>query len=684
MADEDSVGDGIPGGREPATASSALLVVGLLFTAGVSPAQFSEPDIAADAEGNLLVVAQERIGFGWETVAQPVDRFCELVDDRIIVPTAMSPAVAFLGEDEEGGDLARFVIVWAGDAGPVVRWPGIWSKILTIDFDQGRVVDPEAAPEQQAIATESIRTTAPTVAANGEGVFAVAWERTRRDRRIVRALVDGAGNPSFTVADGGALPRLAMAPANDSLAVTWQQDGEVWGATLLRTPNASETVNLFRTGEQGTPAIAASGPTSDDFVVLWESSSPGSDAGIFGRRFPFTPGDPEIQVNSQVTGDQRRPDVAADAEGNYLAVWLDEGAEPDRIAGQRFSRTGLYVEDEIDLSAAVCAEACGGTDSDSPLGRPRAAALPGGRFAVTWAERGTCRVAILEPSPAYLECIADGSTLCPAGGRFRVRVEWRTAGGGWGSGRAIPLSDESGYFWFFGPDNVELVVKILAACDRDDPCFWVFAGGLTDLGVEVTVTDTWTGHSEIYANPLGVPFQPILDTWSFRSSGASRAASPAAPALRLRQRAPGRVDAKTAGGGCGGGEDAICLERDRFRLEVAWATPQGNAGAGRGVKLTRDSGYFWFFDESNIEVFFKVLDGCGWNGRYWLFGAGLTDVGVEVRVTDTLSGEVWTHVHPPGTAFPPILDTSAFASCPPGGRPAEEVAAKAASGGRGR
>jgi len=45
--------------------------------------------------------------------------------------------------------------------------------------------------------------------------------------------------------------------------------------------------------------------------------------------------------------------------------------------------------------------------------------------------------------------------------------------------------------------------------------FWVFAGGLTNVEVTTTVTDTVTGAVQTYTNPQGTPFQPIQDTHAF-------------------------------------------------------------------------------------------------------------------------------------------------------------------------
>ncbi len=82
------------------------------------------------------------------------------------------------------------------------------------------------------------------------------------------------------------------------------------------------------------------------------------------------------------------------------------------------------------------------------------------------------------------------------------------------------------------------------------------------------------------------------------------------------------------------------------------------------IPLTGDTGAFWFFSPSNVEVVIKVLNGCGLNSRYWTFAGGLTDVNVILTVTDTQTGTIQTYTNPPETPFEPIQDTNAFATCP--------------------
>ena len=112
-------------------------------------------------------------------------------------------------------------------------------------------------------------------------------------------------------------------------------------------------------------------------------------------------------------------------------------------------------------------------------------------------------------------CAADDHTLCLDEGRFAVTAYFQqTPSGPSSRATAVPLTNNTGYFWFFDPSNVEMVVKVLTGCPVNGE-YWVFAGGLTDVAVEMKVTDTVTGASKSYSNAFGTPFQPIQDSAAF-------------------------------------------------------------------------------------------------------------------------------------------------------------------------
>jgi hypothetical protein len=70
------------------------------------------------------------------------------------------------------------------------------------------------------------------------------------------------------------------------------------------------------------------------------------------------------------------------------------------------------------------------------------------------------------------------------------------------------------YLWFFEQHNVEALIKVIDACVINQRS-WVFAGGLTDVKVVLTVRDSVSGKVKTHINPLATPFQPILDTSAF-------------------------------------------------------------------------------------------------------------------------------------------------------------------------
>jgi hypothetical protein len=111
-------------------------------------------------------------------------------------------------------------------------------------------------------------------------------------------------------------------------------------------------------------------------------------------------------------------------------------------------------------------------------------------------------------------CQPDATTLCLQEGRFAVDATFATPGGASGSGQAVELTADTGYFWFFNAANVVVVVKVLNGCGVNGN-FWVFAGGLTNVEVQLRVVDTETGTERTYSNQLRDPFQPIQDTFAF-------------------------------------------------------------------------------------------------------------------------------------------------------------------------
>lgn len=119
--------------------------------------------------------------------------------------------------------------------------------------------------------------------------------------------------------------------------------------------------------------------------------------------------------------------------------------------------------------------------------------------------------------PLAAQCQASETALCLNGNKFRVTATWRTPGGLTGTGHAVALTADTGYFWFFNPKNVEVVVKVIDGCAVNQHR-WVFAGGLTNVEVTLLVESRIPGarvQRKTFVNPQNRPFQPIQSTEAF-------------------------------------------------------------------------------------------------------------------------------------------------------------------------
>jgi spore coat protein A len=118
-------------------------------------------------------------------------------------------------------------------------------------------------------------------------------------------------------------------------------------------------------------------------------------------------------------------------------------------------------------------------------------------------------------------CVADGDTLCldasPGDHRFRVEASFETVQGGGlsGAAHAVSLADKgmpgAGLFWFFGPGNPELLVKVLDGCALNGH-YWLFVAGGTNVGLDLAVTDTQTGRRFALSNPDRTPLESVQST----------------------------------------------------------------------------------------------------------------------------------------------------------------------------
>ena len=238
---------------------------------------------------------------------------------------------------------------------------------------------------------------------------------------------------------------------------------------------------------------------------------------VFGNlgTFPITPGNesifklmPDGKIEVLASGFTTVLGLAYDHKGRLYVL---ESMTAPGFPGPTQVGTGKIVR--IDRSGAVEPIASGFTFPTAMTFGPDGALYVSNLGFAAGAGQ-ILRVTVPESLGAPVPCDPGPTTLCLNGGHFSVTTKWSTLDGQSGVGQAVALSGDTGYFTFFNPASVEVVVKVLNGCALNSR-YWTFAGGLTNVNVILTVTDSVTGAARTYTNPQGVPYQPIQDTNAF-------------------------------------------------------------------------------------------------------------------------------------------------------------------------
>ncbi len=266
------------------------------------------------------------------------------------------------------------------------------------------------------------------------------------------------------------------------------------GSTLLAT-------GALPTSSDFTFVQLSQNPPSDSVLLGWTTADVSQADGLVLYRLSYANGNPMVFTREQVLAD---PPFVCESDAPRSNFMYEKDIEGGTAPGS--SGSPVYLED-LRVVGQEFAE-CGTNSSDDCDNVNNDTAE--GKFSVTfpsvrqWLEPGS-------PGP----CVANATTLCLNNARFRVTAFYATGDGSSGAGMGMPLTGDSGYFWFFNAANIELVVKVLDGCTLPSAHFWVFAGGLTNVGVTLIVEDTRTGASQTYNNPIGTPFAPLQDTLAF-------------------------------------------------------------------------------------------------------------------------------------------------------------------------
>ena len=265
--------------------------------------------------------------------------------------------------------------------------------------------------------------------------------------------------------------------------------------------------------------------------------------------------------------------------------------------------------------------------------------------------------------PHGFDCRPSAIRACLNEGRFGVSARYSTQTAAQASAKrldAYGFGDSGALFHFFGPDNPEMLLKVVDGCSLNDH-WWVFGSAATDLAYEVAIEDladggrtVWYRHNgggvivgdNGYSTAAGV----INDTSAFscgrpaaRAGERRHAGRPAVHAALGYDQPPvaGVAAARDAAVGrdygCTG---EACLNNWRFWVSAGFADRELCESCVRGVGPVPtyglgDSGMLiFFFEPDNPEVLLKVVDGCAVNGHWWVFGSAATDLEYGVTIQD--------------------------------------------------
>ncbi|HEX3528386.1 MAG TPA: hypothetical protein VH988_15085 [Thermoanaerobaculia bacterium] len=475
-------------------------------------------------------------------LARRFDTFGAPLGNEILLdssPTCTMSVVALAGRSD--GGLAAF---WESGSGTQPGCPGVRTRRFAANGQP--TVTPLTVPSADLFAVRPdgsylvVRNKLPppnSPVASGYDVYVQLYDENGIPRGDESTLTGPAlGNQQATDAVAGEDGSFAVVWSNDSAADDDQVDADVTAALLdsaghLIVPPA--LVNAQTAGDQFVPRAATDG--HGEWVFAWVSETPGQNGGnLFARRFTTQP---PCRFALCLDGGAFGLDVAwrdprTGNTGSGHGILLTEGTGAFWFFSQENVELFVKVLDgsavngyfwvfygglsDVEFTLTVTETLFGAAKSYHSAPYTMASNADTTAFLAFFLSDASTAPASVSPAKAAEPgaCFPGSTALCLNSDRFRVTVTWtdpRT--GTTGSGQAVALSGDSGYFWFFNADNVEMVVKVLDG-RLVNGHFWVFDAALSDVETEIKVTDTVTGAFKIYRKPA-YTFLSQADTAAF-------------------------------------------------------------------------------------------------------------------------------------------------------------------------
>ena len=115
---------------------------------------------------------------------------------------------------------------------------------------------------------------------------------------------------------------------------------------------------------------------------------------------------------------------------------------------------------------------------------------------------------------------------------------------------------------------------------------------------------------------------------------------------------------------CEATDTSLCLGNGRFEVTGEWTDFESHHGVAHAApddfKGLGNYGVLWFFSADNPEMAVKVLNGCSFNGHYWVFLSPASTVEYHITVRDVVTGQQKTYSNALGHVPSLTADTSAF------------------------
>ena len=363
--------------------------------------------------------------------------------------TASNPQIAF---DASGNAIA----VWQQADGPLFN---VWANRYTPAAGWGA---PALIETDNAGAAFN-----PQIAVDGSGNALAVWQQFDGTNNNIWANrftpAGGWGTASLIETDNtgsAGLPQIAFDTGGNAIAVWMQSDGALsniwanrftpaggWGApAMIETDNA---------GSAFSPQIAID--ASGNAMAVW-SQSDGTRFNIWANRFTPAGGwGVATLIETDNAGTAQNPQIALDATGNAMAVWMQSDGTRFNIWANRFTAAGGW-------GSVVLIEADSGN-----AGSPQISIDAGGNAIAVWAQFDSTRSNIWSNrftpaagwgAPALIETDNAGAAFNPQiafdgsgngmavwyqsdGARSNIWAARFTPAGGWG-GPAMIETDNAG------------------------------------------------------------------------------------------------------------------------------------------------------------------------------------------------------------------------------------------------